>query len=151
LPGGGYASTKLSGLLANTFTVPGTDSERVRTVLSSNFGDRSDGSFTVVFQVPNATDLGVRSGMQARLDNAVHVVPTARAKELRVAGPDLLYGDVTTTLKLSDAKGYTDDLLKAVGQAPHGHTYVTGAAAIQHDLDPIFNSDLARGESIALP
>ena len=33
LLGGGYASTKLSGLLANTFTVPGTDSERVRTVL----------------------------------------------------------------------------------------------------------------------
>ena len=28
---------------------------------------------------------------------------------------------------------------------------MTGAAAIQHDLDPIFNSDLARGESIALP
>ena len=51
LLGGGYASTKLSGLLANTFTVPGTDSERVRTVLSRDFGDRSDGSFTVVFQL----------------------------------------------------------------------------------------------------
>ena len=76
LLGGGYASTKLSGLLANTFTVPGTDSERVRTVLSSDFGDRSDGSFTVVFQTPNAEDLGVRSGLQARLDDAAHVVPT---------------------------------------------------------------------------
>jgi uncharacterized membrane protein YdfJ with MMPL/SSD domain len=151
LLGGGYASTKLSGLLANTFTVPGTDSERVRTVLSSNFGDRSDGSFTVVFQTPNAEDLGVRSGLQARLDDAVHVVPTGEAHELRVAGPHLLYGDVTSTLKLSDAKGYTDDLLKAVGPPPAGRAYVTGAAAIQHDLDPIFNSDLARGESIALP
>src|SRR5215218_7451626 len=151
LLGGGYASTKLSGLLANSFTVPGTDSERVRTVLSSDFGDRSDGSFTVVFQTPNAEDLGVRSGLQARLDEAAHVVPTGEAHELRVAGPHLLYGDVTSTLKLSDAKGYTDDLLKAVGPPPAGRAYVTGAAAIQHDLDPIFNSDLARGESIALP
>ncbi len=115
--GGGYASTKLSGLLANTFTVPGTDSERVRTVLSSDFGDRSDGSFTVVFQTPNAEDLGVRSGLQARLDDAARVVPTGQAHELRVAGPHLLYGDVTSTLKLSDAKGYTDDLLNAVGTA----------------------------------
>ena len=65
--------------------------------------------------------------------------------------PHLLYGDVTSTLKLSDAKGYTDDLLKAVGTPEGAHAYVTGAAAIQAGLDPIFNSDLARGESIALP
>ena len=88
LLGGGYASTKLSGLLANTFTVPGTDSERVRTVLSSDFGDRSDGSFTVVFQLRDGLRrLGVRSGSQARLDGAAHVVPTGQAHELRVAGP----------------------------------------------------------------
>ena len=148
---GGYASTKLSGLLANTFTVPGTDSERVRTVLSRNFGDRSDGSFTVVFQVPNAADPELARRLQARVDRAAHVVPTGRATELRTGGPHLLYGDVTSTLKLSDAKGYTDDLLEAVGQPSGGRAYVTGAAAIQHDLDPIFNSDLARGESIALP
>jgi putative drug exporter of the RND superfamily len=148
---GGYASTKLSGLLANTFTVPGTDSERVRAVLSKNFGDRSDGSFTVVFQVPNATDPALKRRLQARVDRAAHVVPTGHATELRVGGPHLFYGDVTSTLKLSDAKGYTDDLLEAVGQPSHGQAYVTGAAAIQHDLDPIFNSDLARGESIALP
>ena len=35
---GGYATSKLSPLLSNTFTVPGTDSERVRTILQDNFG-----------------------------------------------------------------------------------------------------------------
>ena len=30
-------------------------------------------------------------------------------------------------------------------------SYVTGAAPIQHDLDPIFSEDLKKGESIALP
>ena len=42
---------KLSPLLSNTFTVPGTDSERVRAVLEEHFGDRPDGSYTVVFRV----------------------------------------------------------------------------------------------------
>jgi putative drug exporter of the RND superfamily len=151
LLGGGYASTKLSGLLANSFTVPGTDSERVRDVLSKDFGDRSDGSFTVVFRTPGSVDAAQVRGLQARVDRAAHVVPTGHATELRVAGPHLVYGDVTSTLTLSNAKGHTDDLLKAVGQPPGGRAYVTGAAAIQHDLDPIFNSDLARGEAIALP
>src|SRR5205085_12498625 len=30
-------------------------------------------------------------------------------------------------------------------------TWVTGSAAIQHDLDPIFGKDLRKGESVALP
>jgi RND superfamily putative drug exporter len=148
---GGYASTKLNRLLANSFTVPGTDSERVRAVLSKDFGDRSDGSFTVVFQVPNANDAALRQRLQERVDRAAHAVPTGHATALRTGGPHLLYGDIASTLTLSDAKGYTDDLLRAVGHSPGVHAYVTGAAAIQAGLDPIFNSDLARGESIALP
>jgi len=148
---GGFASTKLNDLLANSFTVPGTDSERVRSVLSRDFGDRSDGSFTVVFQVPSSADPQLRRRLQARVDRAAHVVPTAHATGLRPGGARLLYGDVASTLTLSKAKGYADDLLKAIGQPPGTHAYVTGAAAIQAGLDPIFSSDLARGESIALP
>ena len=48
------ASTQLSKLLSNTFIVPGTDSEQVRTTLEKHFGDRSDGAFTVVFRVKDA-------------------------------------------------------------------------------------------------
>ena len=46
---GGYASSKVSPLLSNTFTVPGTDSERARQILQQHFGDRSDGEFLVVY------------------------------------------------------------------------------------------------------
>ncbi len=44
-------------------------------------------------------------------------------------------------------------MLAAVGHPPGvERVYVTGAAAIQHDLDPVFNSDLRHGEvEIALP
>src|SRR5436190_8237443 len=148
---GGYASTKLNRLLANSFTVPGTDSERVRTVLANDFGDRSDGSFTVVFKVRSSADPRLRASLQRRVDRAAHVVPTGRGTELRRGGRHVLYGDVVSTLKLSDAKGYADDLLHAIGQPAGTHAYVTGAAAIQAGLDPIFSHDLRKGESIALP
>ena len=48
---GGFASTKLPAILSNSFAVPGTDSEQVRNVLQDRFGDRSDGAFTLVFEL----------------------------------------------------------------------------------------------------
>ena len=150
---GGYANTRLNSLLSNVFSVPGTDSERVRTILQDHFGDRSDGSYTVVFQVRDSSNPALLARLQQRVDSAAHAVPTARGTALRPGGPHLVYGDVVSTLRLADAKGYTDDLLRALGH-PVGTsaTYVTGAAAIQHDLDPIFSQDLRKGEfAIAIP
>ncbi len=148
---GGYATAHISSLLSNTFTVPGTDSERVRSILEREFGDRSDGSFTVVFALARPAETKALAELQRRVDRAARVVPSGKAEPLRVASPTLVYGDVVSTLDLAAAKGYTDDLLRAVGQPPGGRGYVTGAAAIQHDLDPIFSQDLTKGEGIALP
>ena len=150
---GGYASGRLSGLLSNTFTVPGTDSERVRSVLEERFGDRSDGTFTVVFRVPDSSNATLLVRLQQRVDQASRVVPTGRGTALRPGGSNVIYGDVLSKLQLAKAKKYTDPLLRAVGH-PQGTsaTYVTGAAAIQHDLDPIFSQDLRKGEFfIAIP
>jgi RND superfamily putative drug exporter len=40
---------------------------------------------------------------------------------------------------------------KAVGSIAGAEVYVTGQAAIEHDLDPVFGRDLAKGELIAVP
>jgi RND superfamily putative drug exporter len=148
---GGFASTKLSALLSNTFTVPGTDSERARTILERHYGDRSDGSFTVVYRVADSHDAGTALRLQAAMQKAAARIPTGHARRLVPAGRHVLYGDIVSTLNLATAKGYTDDVY---GALPHGGgvtSYVTGQAAIQHDLDPIFSKDLRKGESIALP
>jgi RND superfamily putative drug exporter len=149
---GGYASSKLSPLLSNTFTVPGTDSERTRALLEQHFGDRPDGSFTVVFTVPDNRGPALLARLQRVVDRAARAVPTGRPTRLLTAGRDVVYGDVVSTLKLAEAKGYSDALLEAVG-TPSGveRAYVTGAASIQRELDPIFNRDLAKGEAIAIP
>src|SRR4051794_41781825 len=67
LAAGGYSSLKLPPLLPNTFTMPGTDSERARTILADRYGDRSDGSFTVVFRVRDSSDAQVRRRLHGGL------------------------------------------------------------------------------------
>ncbi|MFN2467328.1 MAG: MMPL family transporter [Gaiellaceae bacterium] len=148
---GGYGLSRLSALQSNTFTVPGTDSERVREILEHRFGDRSDGGFTVVFQVRDARDPALLARLDSVVRRAARVVPSGKATGLRPAGRRIVFGDVVSTLDLAEAKGYADELLAAIGQPPGTRAYVTGAAAIQADLDPIFNEDLQKGESIAIP
>ena len=148
---GGFAFTHLSSLLSNEFSVPGTDSERARTILERHFGDRSDGAFTVVFRLRDGVDRAAYVRLQRDLDSAAWVVPDSTARRLVPASREIVYGDIVSTLRLAKAKGYTDDLYRAL---PHGEgvqSYVTGQAAIQHDLDPIFSKDLRKGEMIALP
>ena len=42
------ASSGLSDLLTNRFTLPGTDTHRAEVILEDHFGQRSTGSFTIV-------------------------------------------------------------------------------------------------------
>jgi RND superfamily putative drug exporter len=149
---GGFASSKLSPLLSNTFVVPGTDSERVRAALEEHFGDRSDGSFTVVFELAGRRTQADLDALQRAVDRAAQAVPNGKPTTLNTAGTNVVFGDVVSTLDVAQAKKYTEPLLKALG-TPRGvaNTYVTGAGPIQHDLDPIFSQDLKKGEGIAIP
>jgi uncharacterized membrane protein YdfJ with MMPL/SSD domain len=134
------ASFRLSGLLANVFTVPGTQSDRARLILQHNFGERPDGVFTIVFRAKTNG-----AALQHELAAAARLVPTGHASQLKhTAG--IFFGEVDTTLDLQQAKGYTDALRRALPGA-----YVTGAPAIQHDLEPVLSHDLRRGEAIAVP
>jgi RND superfamily putative drug exporter len=147
---GGYATSKVSALLSNTFTVPGTDSERARAILQDHFGDRSDGEFLIIYKVRHAT-----AGMTPALERSIHAgataVPGGKVTALRSAPGGVVYGSILTRLNLAKAKGYTDDILRKLRPPPGVQAYVSGQAAIQHDLDPIFSKDLKKGESIAIP
>jgi RND superfamily putative drug exporter len=149
---GAFASSKLSPLLSNTFTVPGTDSERVRSALEEHFGDRPDGSFTAVFQLPAGRSPFTSSApLQQALNRAARVVPSGKPTKLNTAGTRVVFGDITSTLNVAQAKKYTEPVLTALGRPLGARVYLTGAGPIQHDLDPIFSQDLKRGEGIAIP
>ncbi len=148
---GGLASSQIAPLLSNTFSVPGTDSEKARLILERHFGERPDGAFTLVFRVRQVTPSAVAAAQRAIAAGA-RLVRTGRPGRAVVAGPHVIYGDIASELNLAQAKKPTDALL-AVARAngPPGAAYVTGAGPIQHDLDPIFSQDLRKGESIAVP
>jgi uncharacterized membrane protein YdfJ with MMPL/SSD domain len=147
---GGFASTRLSGLLSNTFTVPGTDSERARTILQDHFGDRSDGQFLVIFQLHGSQSSFAQ--LERTVQRAARAVPTGTPGPLyRAPRGSVVYGSVDTRLNLAEAKGKTPDLRRALHPPPGVTAFVSGQPAIEDDLDPIFSHDLARGEGIAIP
>ena len=79
LVAGVIANTGLSKLLSNEFSVPGTDSERARTILKQDFGQRDDGTYLVVFKVPNTKDRVMRQALDAKLRAGAAIVPGGKA------------------------------------------------------------------------
>ena len=142
LAAGIVASGRLSPLLATSFAVPGTDSERARVLLEEHFGERPDGTFTVV-----GRGLG-KAAFRARLAAAARAVPGARVGPVRREGA-VVFADVVTALDLQHAKARTRSLRHVLRGAPP--LLVTGQPAVQADLDPIFTGDLHRGEALAVP
>ena len=149
---GAVASLHLRPLLANGFAVPHSDSQIAAGILTQHFGDRSDGEYLVVFTDDRPVSPAVRSRVQVALERAVHTVPSARAGPVVKAGRFLLYAAVDSRLDFARAKRESAQLGRALHPPAGVRAYVSGQAAIQRDLDPVFASDLHRGEfEIALP
>ena len=104
---GGFASTRLPALLSNSFTVPGTASEQARQILDRRFGDRPDGSFTVVFQAADVRPAAFRARLQAAVDRTARVVPGGRPTALLIAGRHVAYAAIASRLDLAQAKRAT--------------------------------------------
>ena len=145
-----WSTSRLSPLLSNSFAVPGTDSERARTILAGNFGERTDGTFTVVFRVAHPRDRAQQRLAKRRLAAAARIVPTGHPDVVRT-GAGVLWADVDTNLDLRHAKRHTRAVRETLRAQRGPPAFVTGQPAIQHDLDSIFGSDLRRGEAFAVP
>jgi RND superfamily putative drug exporter len=145
---GAWSAAQLPPLLANSLAVPGTDSERARTILRERFHEPDDGVFTVVFPGRASPTAAEQARLERRLAKAARAVPTGRAGELRDGGT--VFADIQTSLSLPEAKNHTDELRAALRAPGERTALVTGQPAIQRDLDRIFASDLRRGELIAI-
>jgi RND superfamily putative drug exporter len=145
------AAAALPGRLATSFSVPGTQSQRAQTILERHFGERPDGTFTVVFRVRHPSDRQLQRRLRRELARAATAVPTGHVQGPLRPGGGILYGEVATTLDLQHAKSWTGPLRAALHQPGGPPALVTGQPAIQHDLDPVLASDLRLGEGVALP
>jgi RND superfamily putative drug exporter len=146
---GGAAAANLGDLLSNRFSVPGSDAERGLDLLKDRMHERSDGAFTLVAQgrdgPPNP------AAVQAAARRGARALKNGGAGAVQNAGDNVLFVQITTSLENQDASKKTPDVRKAIGGVPGATTYVSGFPAINHDTQPIYNDDLAKGESIAIP
>ena len=146
----GWASSQLSGLLTNRFTLPGTDTRRAEVILQDYFGQRSTGSFTIVVRSDDMARVLVPE-VRAAAERAVAKLPTSRLVSVLPVTQDVTVAQIVSDLEPADSKSRTDDMRAAMGSITGATVYLTGQAAIEHDLDPVFGEDLVRGELIALP
>jgi RND superfamily putative drug exporter len=146
---GGLAAANLGGLLSNRFSVPGSESERGLDLLKDRMGDRSDGSFTLV--AADVQGAAERAAVQAAAARGAGAVKGGKAGPLLEAGHDVVYAQIATPLENQDAAKVTPDVRSAIGKVEGVRTYLSGYPAIGHDTEDIYNKDLGKGESIAVP
>ncbi len=143
---GGAFGTSLNDLLSNRFDLPGTESEQTRQLLADHFGQRPDSGYTIVFSGSIAP-----AAQADALKRAASVVADARIGPLQPAGPGVSFAQIDTRLEPQPAALRVERMRAAVGSVNGGRVYVSGQVAINHDLQPVFDADLQRGEEIAIP
>ena len=150
---GAAATANLGSLLTNRFSVPGSDSERGLDLLKAHVHERGDGAFTLVLQATRGSTSDPAFVARARVAavRGAHAIPGAKAGPLLQAGHNVAYVQIATPLDNADASNKTEDVRSAIGDVPGVRTYLSGYPAINHDTQPIYNRDLAKGEAIAVP
>jgi uncharacterized membrane protein YdfJ with MMPL/SSD domain len=146
---GAVAAANLGGLLSNRFSVPGSESERGLELLEERMGDRSDGAFTLV--AGGVDSPAEHAAVASAATRAARAIDGAKAGPLLEAGQGVVYLQISTPLENQEASRRTPELRREIGQVPGATTYLSGYPAINHDTQKIFNEDLTRGESIAVP
>jgi RND superfamily putative drug exporter len=146
------AVSGLSELLTNRFTLPGTDTARAERILEEHFGQKTTGSFTIVARGEPGSARELVTPVEEAAARAAAELPTSEVASVEVASSRVVTAQIVSNLGPADAKGFTDDMRTAVGEIPGAEVYVSGQAAIEHDLDPVFAEDLKVGELfIAVP
>jgi RND superfamily putative drug exporter len=146
------AMSGLGDLLTNRFSLPGTDTARAERILEDHFGQKSTGSFTVVAKTAPGQARGLVHQVEEAAARATAELPTAQLVSVQPVSDSVVSATIVSNLEPADAKLYTDDMRKAAGNVPGAQLYVSGQAAIEHDLDPVFERDLQVGELyVAIP
>ena len=146
---GGLGAANLGGLLSNRFSVPGSESERGLELLEDRMGVRSDGAFTLVAEGVDSE--AERAAVEAAAARAAAEVEAGKANPPQDARDGVVYLQISTPLENQDASQATPEMRAAIGDVEGVETYLSGYPAINHDTQDIFNEDLARGESFAVP
>ena len=146
------AMTGLSDLLTNRFALPGTDTARAEKILDEHFGQKTTGSFWLVSKGEPGSAPRLVPEVRAAAERAAGKLPTAKLAGVQPVSADVVTANIVSNLEPAEAKRYTDEMRTAAGDVGGAELMISGQAAIEHDLDPVFERDLQVGELyIAIP
>ena len=142
------AGSKLNEHLTTSLAVPGTESAKADKILSENFKENIEGTFTVILKFKDATqsELAV---LELKIARSATAIPTAKVTQQKALG-GVLFTNIGTSFDLLQAAAYTDDLRRALSREGLGNALVTGPSAINRDVTPVLATDLQRGQAIAI-
>ena len=120
-------------------------------ILQDHFGQRSTGSFTLVVKGDGNADELVPQ-VRAAAERAAAELPTGRVVSVDRGERRRRRGADRLEPRARGLEGPDGRHAQGGRHDPRGRqVFLTGQAAIEHDLDPVFSEDLAKGEMIAIP
>ncbi len=145
---GAFASANIGQHLTTSLEVPGSQSAQADAILSSHFGENTQGTFSVVYRYKTSTPTQIQ-GYKDAISQAAHIIPGSDVTVEKAIG-GVLFASVTTPLNLLQAASYTDGLRSAISEQGLIGAQVTGPPAINHDVSPVLATDLHRGQLVAI-
>src|SRR5215211_3354657 len=152
--GAAYASSGLNALLTNRFVLPGAESEKAGEILGEHFGQKPEGSFSVVVKGEPDSAASLVAPARAAAARAAGELPTGKLVDVRAVSDRVVTATIASELQPAEAKSHTGAMRAALGDITGTDTYLTGQSAIERDLEPVQNRDLFVGEvliAIAIP
>jgi RND superfamily putative drug exporter len=146
------AVSGLSDLFKSSAGLPGTDTQRVEDILKQHFGQKSQGSFTLVARAKTGSADSILPDVERAATRATDALPTGQLASVTSVSDTTVLASITSKLDVPDAKPYTKQMRAAIGRVPGAESFLTGNAALAYDEEPISNHDLKVGELyIAIP
>ncbi len=143
-----FASLGVNEKLSTSLEVPGSESTKAEEITVKNFGENSEGTFTVVYYFKHASAEEI-SNYKGKIELAAKSIPSGKVIQSKVLD-GILYSGIGTSLNLKEAAQLTDQLRIALKDQGLSGAMVTGPPAIQGDFEPILNSNLRVGGLIAI-
>ena len=148
----GAAASGLSDKLTNRFHAAGTDTARAERILEDHFGRRRPARSPSSPARRRAARRSCCRRYVAAAERAAGELPTSRVASVQPVSDAVVAATITSNLEPAGREGPHRRHAGGRRHGPGAELFVSGQAAIEHDLDPVFAEDLKVGELyIAIP
>jgi RND superfamily putative drug exporter len=144
------AAGQVSGLsshLTTSLTVPGSESEKAENTLNTVFAERSESYITIAYRFGTLSAPRIME-LKSRFASVTRILPHTHLVSQNAIG-GTLFTVVGSRKLLPEASQDVEALRQALRRSGLKAAQVTGPPAIFHDVRPILNQDLHRGQFVA--